>query len=115
MMLVSLAEAQSWLRMDSGTVSDARLTALIESASAAIMAFLKDEGAEDFTDSNYQPFLDSNGVAIDVPSDVKAATMVLTGYLDRGPDGDPDKAFTPGHLPPAVSVHIWHRRDPTMA
>lgn len=115
MMLVSLEEVRSWLRMDAGTVSDDRLTLLVEAASAAIMAFLKEDGAEDFTDSNFLPIEDSNGVAIDVPSDVKAATMVLTGYLDRGPDGDPDKAFTPGHLPPAVSTHIWHRRDPTMA
>lgn len=115
MMLVSLAEAQSWLRIDAGTVSDARLTALIEAASAAVMAFLKDLGAEDFTDSNYLPIEDSNGVAQDVPSDVKAATMVMTGYLDRGPDGDPDHAFKPGELPPAVSVHVWHRRDPTLA
>lgn len=115
MMLVSLAETQSWLRMDAGTISDERLTLLIEAASKAVMEFIKEVGSEDFTDSNYQPILDSNGVAVDVPSDVKAATMVLTGYLDRGPDGDPDKAFMPGQLPPAVSVHIWHRRDPTLA
>ena len=115
MMLISLVDAQSWLRIDAGTVSDARLEALVKAASVAVMAFLKDAGSEDFTDSNYNPILDSNGVAIGVPEDVKAATAVMTGYLDRGPDGDPDKAFMPGMLPPAVSIHLWHRRDPTLA
>lgn len=114
MMLVSLAETKQWLRIDYSD-DDTRYTAMIQSATRTIMGFLKEEGYADFADSTGTLILDSDDVAIGVPSDVKAATMILVGYLDRGPDGDPDKAFTQGYLPPAVTAHIWHRRDPALA
>ena len=105
--LVTIAEARGALRFND-TDSDVRLSLLIEAASRSILRYLKSDGEE---------FRDSNGDIVEgnVPGDIKMATIMLVGIMDRNPDGNEDGIFKSDFLPEPVESVLHSRRDPTLA
>lgn len=116
MMLVTLTEAQDHLRVD--TDADANdLTLKILAASGAVLNYLK-------SSSPYYTVLDSSGdpvVVLDSSGDptirweVKAATLLMLGYLYRLRDNNEDMAFQQGYLPMPVTALLYPLRDPALA
>jgi hypothetical protein len=110
-MLVSIQQASDHLRRDTDA-DDADLTLKIKGASAAVMRYIGDHNL--FTDSAGDVAEDSNGVAIDVPEDVQAATLLLIGdfYSNRAAG---DFVTVDWFLPPFVMALLYPYRDPTLA
>jgi hypothetical protein len=111
--LVTLDEVKAGLRItdiggDSPDEDAVWLELMITAASRSILAYLK-SGAEDFSDTGGLPIPD------EVPETVKAATIMLVGYIYREPDGDESKAFSHGNLPWPVTAMIYQLRDPALA
>jgi hypothetical protein len=111
--LVTLDEVRAGLRIedtggDSPDEEPVWLELLITAASRAILAYLK-SGTETFVDTGGLPIPD------EVPAQVKAATIMLVGYIYREPDGDEAKAFAHGTLPFPVTAMIYQMRDPALA
>lgn len=113
MMLVSLDEAKRHLRVDHDD-ENADLELKIAAASELIVDYLKD-AANAFLDSQGEPEIDSAGQPVGIPFKVKAATLLMVGYLYRDRDGDPDKAYEMGFLPRPVTAMLYSKRKPTMA
>jgi hypothetical protein len=119
--LVSLQEARDHLRIDFYPDSDAPdmndgtedLALKIYAASAMVLNYLGDS-ASSFLDSGGQVEQDSAGNPI-VPFEVKAATLMMLGYLWRLRDGDPDKAYEHGYLPMPVISMLYPLRDPALS
>lgn len=115
-MLVSLEQASAHLRRDTSD-DDLDLTLKIMAASSAVLTYLGD-GADAFTDSAGEVYEDSNGIAIDVPFDIQAATLILVGdfYKNREPtDTDPvPSAFGFGFLPRTVVALLYPYRTPVL-
>jgi len=86
--LVSLSEVRNALRID-GDDEDPALVFLIESASEAVIAYLKDGAASFITDGDLIP----DAV---VPDRVKAATIYWIGVMRRNPDNDTEGAYSFG-------------------
>lgn len=117
MMLVALATARSWVRLDT-TDDDAILEAVITSASDLVVNYLGAEALERLLllDSNGLIPEDSNGViAVDVPGAVLGAVRYLVAWIYRNRDADPDEAFAPGYLPAPVTAMLYPLRDPALA
>ena len=115
--LVTVDEVNAALRLFDGTGDspdvppddlEVWIELLITAASRAILAYLK-SGAEDFSDTGGLP------IPEEVPENVKAATIMLVGYIYREPDGDEAKAFSQGNLPWPVTALVYQRRDPALA
>lgn len=116
-MLVSLEQASAHLRRDTDA-DELDLTLKIRAASSAVMVYL-DGGSDSFTDSAGEVLEDSNGIALDVPYDIQAATLLLIGdfYKNREPaasDSVPE-AFGYGYLPRAVVSLLYPYRVPVSA
>lgn len=81
-MLVSLQEASDHLRRDTDD-DDNDLMLKIQAASRFIVNYVDDDTFD--LDSSGEPFEDSNGIVVDVPSDIKAAALLIIGqiYSDR--------------------------------
>jgi len=99
MMLVTLAEARDHLRSDS-VDDDADLTIKIHAASGAVINYLKSPA-----------FIDESAV----PFEVKAATLLLIGYLYKDRDGDEGGEYQQGYLPRPVTALLYPLRDPALA
>lgn len=116
MMLVSLETASEHLRRDT-TDDDADLELKIKAASRAVVTYLK---TPSFADSNGDIPEDSNGIAIEVPEDVQAATLLLIGEYYRNRDADAGQTgkvpeqFGYGYLPQAVIALLFPYRSPTV-
>lgn len=104
-MLVTVEQAKAQVH-EIGNAEDSVIETMIKGASTTILAYLKTDGDE---------WLDSNLLPVDVPADIQTATLVYVGWLFRNRDEDPDKAFQLGTLPYFVSVHIYWRRQLTLA
>lgn len=108
--LTTIGEAKARLHIDMDD-DDGILAGYIEAASAAVIAYLKDQ-ADVLLD------LDSGGdlpSGAEVPPVIETATIMLVGYFYRNPDGDPDKAFGQGDLPAPVTALLYPLRDPALA
>ncbi|TPJ76197.1 phage gp6-like head-tail connector protein [Mesorhizobium sp. B2-6-3] len=108
--LVTLETVKERLRIDT-TDDDGALSGYIESASAAVINYLKGQ-AEVLLD------LDSGGElpsGVEVPPLIATATVILVGYWYRNPDSDPDKDFEMGYLPKPVTALLYPLRDPALA
>lgn len=112
-MLVTLTQARAHLRSDTSD-DDEDLTLKIHAASAAVINYIRN-GADTFTDSAGDPILDTAGDPVGIPYEIKAATLLLIGYLYRNRDGDPDKDFSLGFLPFPVMALLYPYRDPSVA
>lgn len=103
--LATLAEAKLRLRID-GDDEDEDLALMITAASGAVLAYLK---RPDFVD-------DTGSVVIArIPAVVKAAALLLVGYLYRNRDENPGGEFQLGELPHYVTALIYQLRDPALA
>jgi gp6-like head-tail connector protein len=110
-MLVSVEQASAHLRRDTDA-DDLDLLGKIMGASAAILNYIGDGGG--FTDSNGDVIADSNGIALDVPSDIQIACLLLIGefYKNREAkqEGVVDASFGYGFLPqPVISLLMPYR------
>jgi len=114
MMLVTLQQASDHLRRDT-TADDNDLTLKIHAASAAVMNYIQGPGIDGFTDSAGDVFVDSNGEPLDVPWEVKAATLLMVGYLYKNRDDNADDAFDRGYLPRPVTALLYPLRDPSLS
>jgi hypothetical protein len=110
MMLVTLSQARDQIRSDISD-DDADLTLKIKAASRAVVTYLKDPS---FADSSGEVPEDSSGIAIDVPDDVKIATLLLIGYFYRQRDEDGNHEFEAGALPRPVTALLFPYRVPTV-
>ncbi|AVJ17213.1 DNA-packaging protein [Serratia sp. MYb239] len=104
--LVALEEAKMHLRIDED-YSDADLTLKIQSGSAALLAYLKD---------NRKLVVSDDGKLIDGEPlyRVKTALLVLLGYLDRNRGGEEEDKLKQGELPFSVSMLIYDLHCPTI-
>lgn len=108
--LVSLERVKEALRIDTD-VDDIVLTAYIQAASAAVVAYLKGQ-AEVLLN------LDSGGGLpedVEIPPELETATLILVGHFYKEPDGDADWAFEQGYLPRPVTALLYPLRDPALA
>lgn len=120
MKLITLAQARAHVRVDH-EVEDAQLDEFIESASAAVVNYLKG-GADVFLNTLGLPeeiYGDSPAevVAYAVPPEVQVATKLLVAYFFRNRDGRepiPD-GWQHGYLPLAVIALLYPLRDPALA
>ena len=105
--LVSLTEVKSALRID-GDDEDPALVFLIESASEAVIAYLKAGAAS---------FIENGDLIPDavVPDRVKAATIYWIGVMRRNPDNDTEGAYSFGFPPLPVVAMLHQMRDPALA
>lgn len=105
MMLVTLDEARDHLRSDSAD-DDADLTIKIHAASGSVINYLKAPA-----------FIDETGAIIEsaVPFEVKAATLLLVGYLYKDRDSDEGGEYQQGYLPRPVTALLYPLRDPALA
>jgi hypothetical protein len=113
MMLVTLAEAKKHIRVDFDD-EDAEIEIYLKGASQAIVNYLKD-GEALFMDSDGDIIEDSNGIAIDVTYEIKAATLLMVGYLYKHRDNNEGDAFVPGYLPAPVISLLYPLRMPGIA
>lgn len=107
--LVTLAETKGGLRFEMDeTEHDVRLHLLIGGASRMVLRFLKSTGDE---------YRDSNGEVVpgNVPDDIKVATIMLIGILNRNADANEDGIFEAERLPAPVESMLSSLRSPTLA
>lgn len=109
-MLVTLQQAMDHLRVDNDAEEN-DLLLKIAAASGAVLNYIN-PGADVFLDSLGEPAVDSNGVAIGIPYEIQAATLLLLGYFYKDRDGDPDKAYEMGFLPRSVTALLYPHRTP---
>jgi hypothetical protein len=142
--LVTLSEARLHLRIDDELDSngdpippedDPDLALKVRAASAAVLNYLKgfrnvwvvavemagaypllvDGKPVPMVDTNGEPVFveDSNG-ARTVRDEVKAATLLMLGYLWKDRDENADGAFDMGYLPKPVTALLYPLRDPAV-
>jgi hypothetical protein len=111
--LVSLDQAKLRLRIDNDAM-DADLELMIAGASRAVIRYIE-SGYHDFLDSAGEVFEDSNGIAIDIPDDVKNAVLMLVGIWFRDPSGTDAASWERGYLPAPVTAVLYPLRDPSLA
>lgn len=104
MMLITLQEAKDHLRIDT-TDEDTHLELLVNAASDAVLNYLKIDGLV---------YYDSSDI-LDVPYAVKAATLLMTGYLYRLRDNNEGGEYQQGYLPMPVTALLYPLRDPAIA
>ncbi len=105
--LVTLQEAKDHLRIDEDD-GDADLTLKIQAGSSALLSYI--QGSRDL-------IVDEAGVLLEnTPelSRMKAALLVLLGYLDRNRGGEEEEKLSQGHLPFAVTMLIYDLRQPSV-
>lgn len=123
--LVTLEEARNHLRIDSDD-DDPDLSLKVLAASAAVQNYLKkpwaiyeyefDTNGDVIEDSDGRPLLalDSDGVPIP-RYEVKAACLLMLGYLFKDRDNDERHEYETGYLPRPVTALLYALRDPAMA
>lgn len=107
MMLITLEEAKRHLRVDDES-DDSDIELKTHAASGAVRNYLK---------SAADAYFDADGAVIAdvVPFEVKAATMLMLGYLYKDRDENADGAFDQGYLPKPVTALLYPLRDPAFA
>lgn len=115
MMYVTLDMAKDHLEVDHDERDDL-ITAYIEAASSAVKNYLKSASA-------YEPARDEDDNPLPDPVDpedrevryeVRAAVLLMVGYLFRNRDENPENAFVRGYLPAPVTALLYPLRDPAL-
>lgn len=106
--LVTLAEVKGTLKFDETTIDDARISFLIGAASLSILRYIRSTGAE---------YRNTNGDIVpgNVEDDIKHATIMLIGIMDRNPDANEGGIFKSDYLPANIESLLHSRRDPALA
>lgn len=118
MMLVTLQEAKAHLRIDTDD-GDADLTLKIHGASGAVMNYIK--GGLLYiqeVDGDGALVVDAGGNPVytdDVRFEVKAAVLLMLGYLDKDRDNDANREYETGYLPRPITALLYPLRDPALA
>lgn len=107
MMFITLEEAKSHLRVD-GDAEDSDVTLKTHAASGAVRGYLK-SAADAYLDDQGDPITGK------VPYEVKAATMLMLGFLYKDRDEDSSNAYSQGFLPRPVTALLYPLRDPALA
>src|SRR5690606_18615425 len=114
-MLVSLQEASDHLRRDTAD-DDNDLMLKIQAASRFVVNYLDSDIFPVYSDG--EPVEDSDGIVVDVPFDIKAATLLIIGELYANRDApsfrDGDTAPRLGDIIMPRSAHLLldHYRTP---
>lgn len=117
-MLVTILEAKDHLRVDHDA-DDADLTLKIHAASGAVLNYLK--GAkilEPQREESGEVAKDEAGEIVyteDLRFEVKAAVLLMLGYLFKDRDNDKDREYEQGVLPRPVTALLYPLRDPALA
>lgn len=112
--LITLDEAVRHLRIDElDSDGDPDLELKIFAASQAVINYLGDYASE-IVDSDGDVILDTDGVSI-APYPIKAATLLMLGYLYKDRDENADGAYEMGFLPKPVTALLYPYRDPALA
>jgi len=111
-MLVSLARAKSHLRI-TGTDDDSDVELKLKAASRAVLRYIDSD--QDFLDTFGEPDEESDGVALGIPDDIQAATLLLLGDLYKEREGVNASQWEHGFLPVAVVSLLYSYRTPTSA
>lgn len=124
MMYVTLARAKQHLNMDHDE-DDTLIEVYVQAASGAVKNYLKSASPYEVErDSNDDPILDSSGdpvYVVDSSGDklisypVKAAVLLMVGFLYKDRDENPDQAFQQGYLPKPVTALLYPLRKPALA
>lgn len=109
-MLVSLYETKKHLRMDDIDDEDDDLALKIQAAGEMVLDYIGRD--QPFLDSSGEPDIDGSGNPINIPFRVKAAVLLMVGYLSKYRDGDPDNQFDYGYLPKPVTSLLYSMRRP---
>jgi hypothetical protein len=107
MMFITIEEAKRHLRIDDDAdVDDVELKAM--AATGAVRNYLK---------SGADAYFDQSGVLMPdaVPYVVKAATLLMLGYLYKDRDEDSAGAYEQGYLPKPVTALLYSLRSPAFA
>lgn len=118
MMLVTLQEAKDHLRIDIDA-GDADLTLKIHVASGAVLNYLK--GANILEPQRNEAGvieLSEAGTVVyttDLRFEVRAAVLLMLGYLFKDRDNDENREYEQGYLPRPVTALLYSLRDPTIA
>lgn len=112
-LIVTIAEARAWLKLDEGE-PDAVISRALSAASRKIVRYLKwQAGSILVIDSPPNSPPDDLST---VPDDVAMAVLVLAGIYLKERDGDEGEMFSDlGQLPKAVTALLYDLRDPTLA
>jgi hypothetical protein len=121
MMYVTLARAKQHLNMDHDE-DDNLIEVYVQAASGAVKNYLKSASPYEVErDSNDDPILDSSGDPVYVVDSsggklvsypVRAAVLLMVGFLYKDRDENPDSAFDRGYLPRPVTALLYPLRDP---
>ena len=105
--LVTIAETRHSLRYNDND-SDTRLSLLIGAASVSILRWLNSDGDEyRNTNGDIEPG--------NVPDDIKVATILFVGIMDRNTDSNEGGIYKSDYLPEPVESILHSRRMPTLA
>jgi hypothetical protein len=106
--LVTLRQAKAHLNVDHDFDDDV-INGKRHDASMAVMNYIKaDEHATDFN------WVDALGEpSVDLPGEVRAATLLVLGAMYENRDGDIFRSPTPLSQP--VMDLLWRHRDPALA
>lgn len=124
MNFVTVDDAREHLQIGDDS-HDAWLATWIPSASAMIRNYMQghrlfeveiDTSGNPVLDTNGDPVIatDTNGVPL-VRFEVRAATLIMLGYLFRQRDEDEHREFEMGYLPRPVTAILYPLRDPAIA
>ena len=114
-------EVKAALRIDDNDlISDAALTDQIDVASEMVAEYIKARLVERTIDEDTSPpttevLYDLDASPIIYPERVRHATIMLVGYLYRGPDSNPGGEWSHGNMPWPVSALLYQLRDPALA
>lgn len=117
-MLVTLEQAKQHLRVKHAS-DDADIELKVHAASAAVIEYLKEAGADSFLDSSGEVLMSDDSPPVPLtPPCVQQATLLLVGEFFKNREPTPDDAvpaqFGYGYLPRAVVALLYPLRDPTL-
>lgn len=111
--IVTLEEAALHLRLDIDSDGDPDLELKMYAASQSVIKYLMD-GASEFVDSEGDIVIDSEGESV-APYPIKAATLLLLGYLYKDRDENAGNAYEMGFLPKPVTALLYPYRVPVLS
>lgn len=111
--LITLEEAKAHLYIIHNA-DDNDLKLKIYAASEAVIDYLKAEGVKKFIGADGELLKNEAGEPVQVPFKVKAATLLMLGYLHKDRDDNPGNAFEHGYLPKPVTALLYSMRDPAL-
>lgn len=110
-LMIDIYEGESSDTDPEAGIHDVEIMEKIEEASEAVLAHLK---TADFLDSDGNVEVDSDGIP-QIPSNVRAATKLMLGYLWEHRDEDAEGAYQRANLPQGVQALLAPLRTPTLA